>query len=113
MPLYSKCEIESELAKAHQARVQGLEGKARVCARRAAGWAAQAYLARLSIAVTPATAFAALQVLSTSSSFNNEFHLWLEHLTMRVDESFNLPPGIDLLTEAALLIQYLQEGINT
>lgn len=110
MPLYSKSEIELELAKAYQARAQGLEGKARVCARRAAGWAAQVYLAR-STAIFPTTAFAALQALSTSLSDNSDFHLLLDHLTMRVDESYHLPPGIDLLAEAALLIQSLQERI--
>ncbi len=105
-------EIMRELDRAHQARAHGLEGKARVCARRAAGWAAQAYLTRFHPENAPTVALIALQTLSTLPGFSPQFYLWAQHLTMRVDENYALPPEVDLLAEANLFVISLHERIN-
>lgn len=100
-----------ELEKAQKARSQGLEGKARVCARRAAGWAAQHYLSQQKASQPNQNALAALQELAISHPQRN-IRSWAQHLTKRVDESYQLPKEIDLLEEASQLINAL-EGSNT
>jgi hypothetical protein len=46
MKIQAVMDIEAELEKADLARLSGNEGRARVCARRAAGIAARAFLTR-------------------------------------------------------------------
>lgn len=109
-----KSRIELEFERATKARAEGLEGRARVCARRAAGMAVREYLLRRQL-------IAAGQKLSV----NEEFSLLLEHtqslpevqkaasaLIQRVDEDFQLPPNMDLLAEAHWLVNKLETLSN-
>ena len=60
---HSTLDIESELENAEHARLAGNEGRARVCARRAAGMAARHFLARHNIRLRDPSAYSALKAL--------------------------------------------------
>src|SRR5512138_3071893 len=96
-------EIETEFERAQKARAKGNEGQARVCARRAAGIAARHYLARGGSPPRTSSAYDTLQMIADDSQLSAELRDYAAHLTLRVDEEFRLPPGIDLVAEARRL----------
>ena len=110
MDFYS--EIHAELERAEAARAAGNEGRARVCARRAAGIAARVFLTHHEVRLFDAaqgetrisSAYEALQTLATFPCLVPNLKQAALHLTMRVSGEFNLPPGIDLIDEAHKLI---------
>jgi hypothetical protein len=105
-------EIRAELELAYAARAAGNEGRARVCARRAAGLAARDYLnlhwKMLDDAgqnrLRSVSAYQALQALAGLSGLAPELKNATENLTRRVSPEFQLPTGIDLIDEAQKLI---------
>ncbi len=96
--------IEKELNAAERARQSRNEGMARVCARRAAGMAAQDFLFRQGIRIRKGSAYEALKLLSSFPGLASELQAAAEHLTAKVSEEFTLPPGIDLIADARKLI---------
>jgi len=96
-----------ELEAAEQARAQGNEGKARVCARRAGGMAASQYLYRGGIIPPGRGAYDHLRFLQTQPNLSSSIQDAIEHLLLRVNEDFQLPPGIDLIHDARFLIETL------
>jgi hypothetical protein len=100
-------QLKTEFERAQQARVEKNEGKARVCARRAAGIAARAYLTRKGIQAPSMSAYDLLNLLRENLELPPELHLIAEHLTMRVDEEFGLPFDADLIAEARILCDWL------
>lgn len=97
-------EIESELENAERARLAGNEGRARVCARRAAGIAARAFLTRHGVQVHHQSAYVALQELSEYPALAPDLRMYAIHLTTRLTEAFTLPVDADLISEARKLI---------
>lgn len=83
------------------------EGRARVCARRAAGIAARAYLTRKGIQVPSMSACDLLNLLRENLDLPPDKRLMVERLTTRVDEEFNLPFDADLVAEARILCGWL------
>jgi hypothetical protein len=100
-------EVNRELADTRAAREAGNEGRARVCARRAAGIAAREWLARRGVRLRSASAFQALQDLAGFPGLAPDLRQAAIHLTMRVTEAFTLPGEIDLIEAAQLLIEEL------
>jgi HEPN domain-containing protein len=100
-------EIERELEKARQARENGYEGMARVCARRAAGIAVRAFYESRGI-VLRGSAYDLLKYLAADMETSPGARQAAEFLVLRVDEEFKLPEGVDLLTEAQMLVSVLQ-----
>jgi hypothetical protein len=108
--------IHAEMDSAFAARLAGNEGRARVCARRAAGLAAQDFLNRKYVVIKfdahgrnlSSSAYEALQTLATFPGLAPELKQAVVHLTMRVTPEFQLPNGIDLIEEAQKLIGGLQ-----
>ncbi|NIS83541.1 MAG: hypothetical protein GTO14_25840 [Anaerolineales bacterium] len=99
--------IDSELNLAHKARSQGNEGRARVCARRAAGWAVAAYRQR-NFGIEPhANAFRQLRWLRTLEGASQEIRDAASRLTTRVSLDHSLPHDEDPLEDARMLIQAL------
>ncbi len=104
-----------ELVNGEAAHRAGNEGRARVCARRAAGLAARDFLDRhLSGSWRPAPAstgdaYTALRLLSEFPGLSPELRSAAAHLTLRVTEEFKLPVDADLLAEARLLCERLGE----
>ena len=76
------------------------EGMARVCARRAAGWAAQEFLKHEGIQLRKGSAYDALKLLVSYPGLPPELQAAAEHLTTKVSEEFTLPENIDLVADA-------------
>ena len=93
-------ELLQEFERAELARSRGNEGQARVCARRAAGIAARAYLTRRGESVRTPSAYDLLNVLKDDAHLPPDLKLIADHLTLRVNEEFKLPVNVDLIAEA-------------
>ncbi len=93
-------EVQVEYEKAKKAREKGNEGQARVCARRAAGIAAREYAARRGQAIRTNSAYDLLRFIADDDAVPASLRESAARLTLRVDEEFQLPPGVDLLAEA-------------
>ncbi|MGA2489539.1 MAG: hypothetical protein ABSF99_05045 [Anaerolineales bacterium] len=101
-------DIVAELEQAERARQAGNEGRARVCARRAAGIAARDFLSRQGIQLGSMSAYSALQMLATFPSLAPNLRMAALHLTTRLTESFTLPVDADLIADARKLIGGLE-----
>jgi hypothetical protein len=99
--------IVYELNQARSARSEGKEGMARVCARRAAGIAIAEYLRKHKLPDPGPSAMDRLNFLKIQESISPMALNAARHLTQRVDENFQLPPNVDLIREAQLLINTL------
>lgn len=108
----SKLQVQEELLLAKQSRIEGNEGRARVCARRAAGAAAQEYLQLMEYRVREKNALEALRVLLGELDLPESVEVAINCLLQRVDEDHNLPQDIDLINEAEKVIQYLETGVR-
>lgn len=93
-----------------QAREQGLEGRARVCARRAAGAAIGEYFRLRGDANPAGSALELIRCLAVDAGAPLRARQAAEALLERVDESFNLRTPVDLLQEAADLARILEEN---
>ena len=93
-------EIQAELDQAEAARSAGNEGKARVCARRAAGIAARLYYHRHGVRVESSSAYYLLSTLAEKLDLEDGIRKAARNLTRQVDPDFRLPPGVDLIAEA-------------
>ena len=100
--------IEEELSQAESARLNKNEGKARVCARRAAGMAARDFLSRQGVRTRNNSAYEALKTLADLPGLAADLRTAAEHLTTRVNEAFTLPEDMDLIAEARKLIGGLE-----
>lgn len=100
-------QLKNEFEKAKQARIHKNEGQARVCARRAAGIAARAYLNRQGIQMPSMSAYDLLNALKENIQLPPDMQAIAEHLTMRVNQDFELPIQADLVSEARILCDWL------
>ena len=100
--------IEEELKNAERARLDKNEGRARVCARRAAGIAARDYLARQGVRTRNNSAYETLKVLAAFPGLAADLRTAAQHLTTQVNEEFTLPGDMDLIAEARNLIGGLE-----
>ena len=104
--------IEGELLQAEQARREGFPGRARVCARRAAGIAAREYLTFLGMAYNDPSAVAVLELVRRAENIPAAIKTPIEYLLMRVDADYNLPVDVDLIEQARTLISSLEKIIS-
>jgi hypothetical protein len=104
-------EIENELARAEQARKDGLEGRARVCARRAAGIVLRAYFQSHQVPKTHFTVYDLLQRLRDEPRTAPELRRIAILLLTRVNEDFQLPVEGDLIAETRQLVLILEKDI--
>jgi hypothetical protein len=102
-------QISAELASAEAARSGGNEGKARVCARRAAGAAVREYL-RLVGQPIQGSAYDLLGAI-LQSEVGLRVKEAAEHLRLRVDTNHDLPVGVDLIFEARILVETLEQSV--
>lgn len=100
-------EITQEFERATQARVNGNEGQARVCARRAAGIAIRDYYTRNGIPLPSRSAHDLLNLIKEQTLLPPDLKLVADHLTLRVTEEFKLPLDVDLIAEAKSLCDWL------
>ena len=85
---------------AADARAAQNEGKARVCARRAAGVAIREYLTRRGIEPPSTSAYDLLKFLDELNETPADLRQATVYLRLRVTEEFRLPVDVDLIAEA-------------
>ncbi|HSL30957.1 MAG TPA: hypothetical protein VK900_17280 [Anaerolineales bacterium] len=108
----SQQEIQAEFEKAEAARAGGNEGRARVCARRAAGIAVREYMLRQGLRPQSASAYDLLNTVKIDPQFSPQLRDIADHLTLRVDEEFKLPVNADLIAEAKIFCKQLLKPEN-
>jgi hypothetical protein len=101
--------IRIELDQAEAARAAGNEGRARVCARRAAGLAARDFLERHGVGRRSESAYELLEQLAEFPALDPDLRRAALHLTMRVSTAFSLPADVDLIADAQTLCNRLGE----
>lgn len=107
-PTDARPQVEAELLSAQSARSAGDEGRARVCARRAAGAAARAYLGCLGLPAAPSV-IDNLHLLSNRTELPAQVQTGIQRLLLRVNADYTLPADVDLLQEARLVCNHLLE----
>jgi hypothetical protein len=100
--------IYAELTLAEKSRSQGLEGRARVSARRAAGLAVREFLYIHRQKVTSVSAYDLLKQLRDIPDLPPVFYTIADHLTTQVSEDFSFPIQVDLIAETRLLIDFFK-----
>jgi hypothetical protein len=108
----AKAKISEELARGEAARQAGLEGRARVCARRAAGAAIREYLELRGLTAPGSSAYDLLAFVQGMPGVSPEIRQVAGRLLTRVDESFTLPVEVDLLADARWLAQELEFSLD-
>ena len=106
----TRIQVQEELLLAKQSRIEGNEGRARVCARRAAGTAVANFLNQKNDLNEPTTVLQALIAFQNTKELPERVQLALARLVQQVDQQYQLPPGVDLIEEAKLLISYTEIG---
>jgi hypothetical protein len=99
--------LGAELKEAQRSRMQGNEGKARVCARRAAGWAVGSYVETRSLAEPHTNALEHLKWVGENTKFSDEVREAANRLTTKVNTDGNLPFREDPVSDAQLIITAL------
>ncbi len=99
--------INQELSSGEEARSRSLEGRVRVCARRAAGIAVRAYLEEKLLPVPGGNYIDLLEFVQSLEEVPPEAQHSAARLLERVNEGYSLDSGNDLLAEARNLINVL------
>lgn len=105
--------IKKELLMAERSRISGNEGRARVCARRAAGWAIQEHLRRQGESFISTNALDCIKFFATRDGLPAEISAVLQHLTTKLEkdsldeEAYYPIQGVDLVQEAHWLSEIL------
>ena len=102
-PVDSRARIEAELADARVARKNGREGRARVCARRAAGWAIAAHYPDS----RQRGAYSHLRWLESNAKVSQELRSAAGRLTVQIAEDHELPHSEDPLLDAEIIVRSL------
>jgi hypothetical protein len=101
-------QIEKELAMARAALQAGNEGKARVCARRAAGQAITWMLSKFSRDNWGDDAMSQLTHLRDDASFPTEVREAAVRLTTKISQQFDYPFTNDPLADAEVIIKHIR-----
>ena len=99
--------VRRELEDARRARKEGNEGRARVCARRAAGWAVSAMRHSPEKSEIESNAYVMLQWLSQQADHAHAVRCAAIRLTARVSLDHTLPFAEDPLDDAQIIIEAL------
>lgn len=102
--------FDNEIKKAQDARKNGKEGMARVCARRAAGIAVTEYLRQHDLDSPGASVYEQLKLLESLPEVSERARRLAEHLTLRVTPQYSLPIEADLIEDAQTLRLILLEN---
>ena len=104
----TRLQVQEELLLAKQSRQEGNQGRARVCARRAAGAAAQAYFLEVDLLPKGESVMKSLVRLGDLDQIPDRVKEAVKWLVERVDEDHSFPPGVDLIQEAGIVIEYIE-----
>ena len=97
----------SELHHGLQARAEGNEGMARVCARRAAGEVIREFFQRQNVTLTKPSALNALKALAKSEQVSPRVREIATHFVWQITTEHSLPGEVDLLAEVKWLAKEL------
>jgi hypothetical protein len=100
-------QVNKEIVQGQAARDAGNEGRARVCARRAAAIVMAEYLRQQGIDPGRADAYSVLSMAATYAGVPEAVSEVLSHLLTRVEPGGRLPIQADLLAEARWLADTL------
>lgn len=95
-------QVETEMRIAQQARDAGSEGKARVCTRRAVGQALHIY------GINENNSLSAIQAFIEVNEIPDEIRELSKSLLEKVNENYQLRPGVDLLGNAEKIIAFIR-----
>ena len=95
--------FNTEIERAQQARSEGNEGMARVCARRAAGIVVGEYFRRNHLQSSPSSAYDRLKLLRDLSSLPYNIQQLAEVFLIRITPEHKLPIEADLIALAMQL----------
>ena len=108
-----KNEARQELEGAQTARLSGNEGRARVCARRAAGHVVGEYFHRQTLPDPGLSAYARLQSLVALPYLSPQTRAIAGHFVLRTTPDFILPVEADLIEEVnQLAVDLLGENLE-
>ena len=96
-------QFHKELEIAELARISGNEGRARVCARRAAGIVLGEYFKRRGVSPIKPSAYDRLRTLRELSDVPSNVIQVVDHFLLRVDTDKQLPISVDLIEDARWL----------
>lgn len=96
-----------ELEMAKSARLNGNEGRARVCARRAAGHVAGEYIVRNHIHFESESALERLRYLQSSPEINSSQCETISHFLVHTTPEHQLPIDADLIEDVDLLARQM------
>ena len=105
--------IRQELKLAYQSQANGNQGRARVCARRAAGWAIQEHLRQQGVSLDSNNALDHIKYFATLDHHTEKIPSVLHHLTVKLEkesldsEAYYPFEGVDLVKEAHWLAEEL------
>ena len=105
--------LKKELTNARQSQAKGNQGRARVCARRAAGWAIQAYLEPQGMGLETNNALDYIKHYATFEGLPEKIYQVLHHLSIKLEkdsleeEAYYPIEGVDLIEEAQWLAEEL------
>ena len=105
--------IQQELKLASQSQASGNQGRARVCARRAAGWAIQEHLRQQGLSLDSNNALDHIKYFATLDQPSKKISAVLHHLTIKMEkesldsEAYYPIEGVDLVKEAHWLAEEL------
>ena len=102
-----------ELEMAKSARRSGNEGRARVCARRAAGYVAGEYITRNHINFESESALERLKYLQSTPEINSNQRETVSHFLVHTTPEHQLPIDADLIADVEQLARQLfGEALN-
>jgi len=99
--------IRAELALSSRFRAEGRLGRARVCARRAAGWAIAHYYRRARGTPMPSSALVLLRLYRDDPAVPVGLRQAAARLIVPVGEDFRLPHDEDSTEDARRLVEHL------
>jgi hypothetical protein len=102
-----KIKIRHEMELAHCSRSKGNEGRARVCARRAAGWAVIPLRSDRSETDDLGSAYESLRWLQEQTTVSEAVRAAARRLTTRLTPAHELPFSQDPLLDAECVIRYV------
>jgi hypothetical protein len=95
--------FQQELEHAEAARSEGNEGRARVCARRAAGILVDEYFRRKGVPLPTVSAYDSLKHLASMPDLPSQAKEITHHMLLKVSPDYSLPVDADLIEEARSL----------
>lgn len=106
-------QIDKEFAVAREAITAGNEGKARVCARRAAGQATTWFLSKFPRQGWQPDALNQLQRLSNDESFPQHVRDAAQRLTTKISDRFTYPFSANPLEDARMIIDHISSRMQS